>query len=209
MKTRLVRCGLLACGAIVGIATYSAWATAQDDASATDQPTNASSTEPADAKNEPSLDELQIQFANAHVQLMQLEIRKADEANARVPGTIPRFMMEQLRGELAYAQGRLNRAKGLSDESSNPYRDLALSKLQLGEENLRKAELANRMNPNTVSATEVARRKAIVEVERLRVELAKRLDLTNTTAVMQWELDELHDEMTYMRIITARLLDRN
>jgi hypothetical protein len=206
MKTRLLRFGWLACGALIGIASYDAWATAQDETPAADQPATEST---GDAKTETSVEELQIQFANAHVQLMQLEIRKADEANQRVPNTIPRFMMEQLRGELAYAQGRLNRAKGVADENTNPYRDLALSKLRLGEENLRKAELANRMNPNTVSATEVARRKAIVEVERLRVELANKLDLTNTTAVMQWELDELHDEMTYMRIITARLIDRN
>ncbi|MGD9649123.1 MAG: hypothetical protein AB7U73_25655 [Pirellulales bacterium] len=205
MKTRLIRSGLLLCGAIVAIAGYDVWATAQEEPTTTDAAPSASADDSDASKKE----DLQIQFAQAHVRLMQLEIQKADEANSRVPGTIPRFMMEQLRGELGYAQGRLNQAKGLHDEHSNPYRELALSKLRLGEENLRKAELANRMNANTVSPTEVARRRAIVEIERLRVELADKLDLTDPSAVMQWELDELHDEMTYLRIITARLIDRN
>ena len=219
MKTRFIRIGigLLVCGAIAGVVGYDAWATAADQPAAAEQAaeTPAAATPAAEtpaatpANTESRTTDLHVQFAQAHVQLMQLEIQKANEANARVPGTIPRFMMEQLRGELAYAQGRLNRAKGLTDDSSNPYRDLAMSKLRLAEENLRKAELANRMNANTVSAVEVARRKALVEVERLRVELAKNLDLTSTAAVTQWELDELHDEVTYLRIMTARLIDRN
>jgi hypothetical protein len=208
MKTRFIRIGLLVCGAIAGVVGYDAWATAaQDQPAAAEQPAATPAETPANSESRTT--DLHVQFAQAHIQLMQLEIQKADEANARVPGTIPRFMMEQLRGELAYAQGRLNRAKGLTDDSSNPYRDLAMSKLRLAEENLRKAELANRMNANTVSAVEVARRKALVDVERLRVELAKNLDLTSTAAVTQWELDELHDEVTYLRIMTARLIDRN
>ncbi len=198
MKTRLVRMGLLICGALLGIAGYDAWATAQDEPATADQPAD-------DSKQ----DDLHVRFARAHVQLIQLEIQKAQEANARVPSTIPPFMLEQMQGQLAYAQGRLNQALGKSEEGTNPYYQLADFKLRVAQDNLRKAEIANRMNPNTVSPVEVARRKAAVEVEQLRLEMAKNLDLASPTARMEWELDELHDEVAYLRIQTSKLLDRN
>ncbi len=161
----------------------------------------------ADKKEEK--EDIQVQVAKAYVKVVEAEYNKYAETNRKLPGTIRPQVMQALQTAIREAQDRVKLAQ--NDDMSDGEIYIASAKADLldAEEALRKANAANLQFADTVGPSEVARLKAVIDLAKLKVQMADKLSSDTPLSRVSWELEQLREEVQELRLIVALLRDRN
>ncbi|MCC7085147.1 MAG: hypothetical protein IT427_09080 [Pirellulales bacterium] len=198
MNTRI---GLACCVALLGAAA--AWNTQVNCATGQDK----AQTIPADKAEE--LRQAKIHYAQAILKVARADLAKAIEADSKIPGTIPGFIIRGLQNDVAIDSARLQTMLGTKPEGENPYVLAAKEALTYAEDSLRKAGLVNARAPGAVSAGEVERREAEVEMAKAQIAVAKLLDDADPLEIARWELMQLQQSVHDLRYRVRLLQYRN
>ena len=181
---------LLACGAP---ATFDA---AQADQAA---PAGSSASEP-----------IGVRYARAYLALTKAELAKASEANQRVPGTMPASQLSGLELSVLIAEENLKQAQAVAEgKTYNSLVVVATENLKVADEAYQRAQEVNRRVVGTITATELERLRLAAEVAKLAVERSKALDGQPADVRLQWEVEQLREEVLRLRNIVAQLQRRN
>ncbi|MBI2826731.1 MAG: hypothetical protein HYX69_18825 [Planctomycetia bacterium] len=190
---------------LVAVLAACGWFTAQV---ASPLPAQQKSGTPAASKDQNGT--LNVRYANAYLKLVEAELRKLQDTNRKLPGTIRPSVIEAMEAAVGEARDRLNAAqKQQSDMEGGLYLLAAQSELKAAQESLGKAEAANREVPDTVGRFEVARLQAALELAQVKLEKARILDADSPLAQVQWEIEQLREQVQDLRLIVALLRDRN
>lgn len=167
----------------------------------------ASSANTADDGN--SKDSIDVRYAQAFLKLAQADLRKAQDANQRVPGTIPDSLLQPLAATVVVAQERLTRAQHPDDDKGNPYLQTAETMLKMARENWKTALTVNQRAAGAVPQTEVDRLQALTELAQVRVDQARGLDLKSPLACAAFDLEQLRLDVQQLNARVSQLRDRN
>lgn len=152
---------------------------------------------------------LNEKYAETFLRLSEVNLQKAEDFNARVPGAFSAAEVGRLRSIVSFARDRLNWVKGTNHRQSDANIFMADQALRAAEQNYDKAMSANNRVPGAVSILEMERLRLTVELAKMSREKAELVARTNTPVDdVQWELDQLREDVMQLRsrveAITAR-----
>ena len=153
----------------------------------------------------PSEESIEIQLARAHVQLAELDLRRALEVNKRVPNTFPPEVVEVFRLHVTADRAHLEGC--LSGKAADPHEALirrAETALAFAEANLKRTQKINELMPSDANALNVERATVVARIAELHLEDTKQLDSPQSTiAHMQRQIDELRHQVLQIRLRLA------
>lgn len=150
---------------------------------------------------------LDVRAARADLELAQLELQKVVEKNRQVPHSYPQILVERLEDSVHLAENQL---KQRIDPTAAHGHAVHIAEAKLAVERARRhlergIEL-NRRLARLADATELARRRAALQVAVLRLERAKQLDPRQSShAHTEWQLEQLRDDLLDLRLELAKL----
>jgi hypothetical protein len=153
--------------------------------------------------------DLDAHYAKAYLRLVEATLAKYQEPNRRQPNTIRRGVIEALEENVQKAKERVQLAERDDAHHSDVYVASAEARLRLSQEALRKAEAANVQRPRTISETEMARLRAEIELAKQRVDRARHLASEPPLSSIEFELEQLREDVQQLRLAVALLRDRN
>jgi hypothetical protein len=165
-----------------------------------------------DPTNQPGPnDSLSVRYARAFVSLTQLEWQRALDTNKRVPGTYSTESIAALHRSVAFAQALLDQSLAKSEGQKDPKTTIMSfteARAKAAEADYQRAvEFSNR-SQFASDKTELERLRLIAEITKLRVEQSKTLDTNSPAAVLQWEVDQLREDVLLLSQQVARLAIR-
>ena len=151
-------------------------------------------------------DSLDVRAAQADLELARLELQKVVEKNRQVPNSFPQILVERLEDYVRLAESQL---KQLIDPTAAHGHAVHITEAKLAVEraqrHLDRGLELNRRMARLADATEVARRRAALQVAVLRLERAKQLDPRAPHAHIEWQLEQLRDDLLDLRLEVAKL----
>lgn len=142
-------------------------------------------------------EELAVRYAQASLKLAEIDLRKAEEQNKKVPRTIPQVIVERLRRNVAVSEAQLEQALQPSAGGAvNVHVRYAEERVRIAELEIEKAQKARQRDPDAVPAVEVERLALAADVARLRLDMWRNpVYLPSLLDQMQWQLDRLSEEV--------------
>lgn len=143
---------------------------------------------------------LDVKYAETFVRLSEVNLQKAEDFNARVPGAFSAAEVGRLRSIVSYAQDRLKWVKGPNQRQADANIFMADQALRAADQNYEKALSANSRVPGAVSQLETERLRLTVELAKMSREKAELAARTNSPIDdVQWELDQLREDVMQLR----------
>ncbi|HEY4310771.1 MAG TPA: hypothetical protein VGN12_15075 [Pirellulales bacterium] len=162
-----------------------------------------------DKKEKEKEKDLDLRYAKAYLKLMEVTLNKYRETNRKLPNTIRPSVMQAIEESVREARERVTLIDKDDTKEGDIYLSGANAELRDATESLRKAEAANVQFSGTISAEEIERLKAELEVAMINVEKAKHLGSESPLANVRYELEQLREEVAELRMFVALLRDRN
>jgi hypothetical protein len=191
----------------------SLWGQQKPDAAKADAGTAATEKPDADkpdASTEKSQEEeLEIRYAEAYLKLMQATLSKYEGINRQGAGTIRPEVIQGLQESVREARDRVQMAKSDDEGDAIIYVSGAEAGLRSAEESLRNAQIANSRPGNAVSAAEMARLKAQVELANVRVARARHLASESPLSNVRYEIELLREHVQDLQLLVSLLRTRN
>jgi hypothetical protein len=161
------------------------------------------------AKESSTEKELNVRYAKTYLRLMEATLSKYQETNRRQPNVIRRGVIQAIEENVRDARERVQLAESDEARHAEIYISSAQADLRAVQESLRKAEVANSQRSGTVSQVEIARLKAEIELATVRLEKARHLASESSLSNVEFELEQLREDVQSLRLIVALLRDRN
>jgi hypothetical protein len=162
-----------------------------------------------DKKEKEKEKDLDLRYAKAYLKLMEATLNKYRETNRKLPNTIRPSVMQAIEESVREARERVSLIDKDDTKEGDIYLSGANAELREATESLRKAEAANVQFSGTISAEEIERLKAEVELATINVEKAKHLGSESPLANVRYELEQLREDVAELRMFVALLRDRN
>jgi len=135
-----------------------------------------------------------VRYAEAHLLVAELTLKKAQDMNRQVPQTLARGIIDQFSDDVEFAKAQLEDAKntGAIDAFGLWLRRAELA-LKMREERLNTAMEANRRVPGAYRPVDLDRMRAAIEMARLRVERGRALADAPHIAKLDWQLEMINE----------------
>lgn len=191
--------GLALCGSLALL--YSVPLSAQ-------QKSSESATSDKDSEKQTEHD-LDVRYAEQYLKLVEATLAKYQYTNRKLPNTIRPAVIQAIEEGVREARERVQLAKSDDTSDADIYISSAESELRATQSALRKAEAANLANSGTVLQVEIDRLNAELELAKIRVEKARHLAKESPLSNVQYEIEQLREDVHELRLIVALLRDRN
>lgn len=152
----------------------------------------------AQPEDNPSRDRiLSLQFAQANLNLAQIELQIALEDNRKVAGTVPDILIERLRMNVTVAAAQVEQALGPSTPGAmNVHLRYAEERARVARLDFQKAEAARKKQPESITDLQFERLRLEANVASLRLAIWRNpIFLPSLLDQMQWQIDRLGDEI--------------
>jgi hypothetical protein len=147
---------------------------------------------------------LEKSYAVANLELAEARLEQANSQNQTVAESVSQDTIDELKIGVQLAQGRLKQLE--SGNKENPYGPqikAAEDSLTALQQVYAESTNANKLTAGTIDDAELRREKAEIAVAQARLAALKSLDQQPPEVRVQWELDQLHDQI---RALWARPL---
>jgi chromosome segregation ATPase len=151
------------------------------------------------AKLDQEIADINIQYARGFLRIAQLSLEKAQGYNQSVSGSFSQAEVDRLQRLVQVGKERLKwaEARGNQSDANKFSAELAV---QAAETTYKKALATNERLPGAVSPITLEQQRLAVELARLSL---KKVELVRQTgsqvAELQWQLDQLRDEVLTLR----------
>lgn len=187
LKTSPVQCFLLALVCLFGLGYQS----------------NAVGQPPADQTDASEQEEsLEVRYARAHLELAKLDLKRAQYWNRQVSDSVSDKTLAYLQKHVEIDQEQLEQSKqGNLANVHQMYIRGAEASLEWAEAQLARRQRAFKEVGGTLSAIELDRAIAVVNVARLNLERTRmQQDTMHTIAYLQWQLEELRNQVLELQV---------
>lgn len=137
------------------------------------------------------------QYATAQVRLAEVDLRRVEEYNARVPHTFPTLYVEELRSNLETAREQFKnvRTNGEQDLVQSQLRGLATS-ARMAQNDFNQAKEVNRTMPGAIRQVDLDKLHAAADLATLRLKLAEESGKSGSPIdIMHWHMERLSSEV--------------
>ncbi len=145
-------------------------------------------------------EEINVKYAETFLRLSEVQLQKILDFNRRVPGGFSEAEVERLRRMVEVAKERLEwvRKAGHKQSAANIFQ--AEATVQNAETNYNKAQSANNRVPGAVPQLEMDRLRLVAELARMSLQKARlAAEANSSVADVQWELDQLREDVLQLR----------
>jgi hypothetical protein len=167
-----------------------------------DEPSSLPGSETKDANKaarDEELQKLNVKYAQIYLQLAKVNLEKAQTLNNRVAGAFSAVEVDRLARLVQLAEERLAGAQH-SGKQSDANRQSAEAAVNSAETTYKKSVATNERFPGAVSPLEVERQRLTVELAKLALAKANLVGgSSDALAGLQWEVDQLREDMLILR----------
>lgn len=155
---------------------------------------------PVLAGAEPSGESLDLQYAQAYLNLAKAELAIFENANKAVPGSISEDEVKMSREIVQVFQKQVEEVKqGKKFDRMQELVQLASHRIQRAQSDLKRAEYVNRQVPGTFGADRIEKIKASEELAKLDYEAGKAALSASAAEQLLWRVSILEDEVMRLR----------
>jgi hypothetical protein len=133
------------------------------------------------------------QYAKAQMKLAEVDLRRVEEYNARVPHTFPKIYVDELRSNLETAREQVKfvQASGEQDLFKLQLRSLATS-ARMAQNDFDQAKEVNRTMPGAIRQVDLDQLSAAADVATLRLKLAEEPGQSRSPVdLLHWHVERL------------------
>jgi hypothetical protein len=166
--------------------------------------TNTTSSEPA------AVESLDVRYARSHLELAELDLRRALEWNKRMPGLFSDRTIAYLRKHVEIDGEQLSQSIAQQNPDVHEiYIRGAEAAVELADADVQRRQVIYKSFPDNFHALELDRAIAVAKVAKLCLErtVAKKSS-TDTLSQLQWQVDELRNQLLEIQIKMEERLPR-
>jgi hypothetical protein len=152
---------------------------------------------------------LDVQYAKTYLQLAQLELQRATNTNRQVPGTFTKPALDALQQFVQVAQQQLAIAENKQLDKKALYLISAEANAKASEAAYARILQINRESPGAIAAMEVERLRLTAQLARLSLDKARNVDVNSPQEYLQWEIDQLREDVFQLRNRVAQISRMN
>ena len=137
------------------------------------------------------------QYARAQMRLAEIDLRRVEEYNARVPHTFPTLYVEELRSNLEAAREQVKfvQTSGEQDLFQLQLRSLATS-ARMAQNDFNQANEVNKTMPGAIRQVDLDQLSATADVATLRLKLAEESGKSGSPIdLIHWHVERLSSEV--------------
>ena len=137
------------------------------------------------------------QYARAQLRLAEVDLRRVEEYNAKVPHTFPALFVEELRSNLETAREQVKfvQTNGEQDLFQLQLRSLATS-AKMAQDDVEQAKEVNRAMPGAIRQVDLDQLSAAADVATLRFKLAGEPGKSRSSVdLLHWHVERLSSEV--------------
>jgi|GEM_PF-4483679 hypothetical protein len=165
---------------------------------------------PAPTEKEPQkLADLDVRYAEVYLQLTKLEFARAVDINRQIPGTFTNAALEALRQSVVIAQEQLNDLQAKGNDRKAAYLISAQASAKGAEAAYLRALRINEQSPGTIVANELERLRLSAELAKLSLQKAETVEPANVQQFLQWQVDQLREELYQLKTRLAQIQRMN
>ena len=149
---------------------------------------------------------VRTQYHDVLVQIAEVELQIANEANRKTPGVYVAQTMARLKTNVDVAQKLRERAAMDYGDMPEAHVLYAEARAQLAEKDYLTAVEVSKRNPNSIPELRLEKIRLNAELAKLRVEMWKHPgNVSSLVDHMQWEIDQLSQEILQLHKRLERL----
>ena len=155
-------------------------------------------------------EDFELRYAEATLKLAEVDLRKIEGANAKVPGTFSPAALEPLRQSVALGHKHVEQARAHGKASEyDSYVAVAEAGWKIASLEYQKASAAQARVGTSVDPNELERLRLTAQVAELRYERALGSSQVPESLRLRWQVEELRDEVLRLRARVEALTRRN
>jgi hypothetical protein len=160
----------------------------------------------ADGADKKSDESLALRCAKAQLRLAELNLKKAEDMNKKVPGTLIGGMVMQFSEDVDLAKVLVSNAdKAPIGDSFHAMLERAQLNVKSAAARSARGEETRQKAPSVVSANDIERLKLATEIAQLQLERGRALVDAAPEAKLQWQFEMMADEISKLKQHTALL----
>lgn len=147
--------------------------------------------------------DLDLRYSEAMLGLARLELQRAMGINRQIPGTFTKTAIEALEQSVIVCEAQV---EALKENKRIPlYLIAAEANAKAARQSLQRVLAINQQNPGTITPIEVERLRLTAELANLALEKARTIKPQNEAQFLQWQLDQLREDLFQLRNRVAQL----
>jgi len=156
------------------------------------------------AQAEPPAENLQLQYAQAKLQLAQANLKRIEQINERLKRSVPAGVVAEFRSNVDEATLQVRQAETPDASEFDVWLRRAQSESQLATSRWKRAVAGNRRLKGTFEELDVERFRLRAEVARLQFARGQKLADAPRAAQLEWQVELLNNEVDRLKEERAR-----
>jgi hypothetical protein len=147
-------------------------------------------------------DGLDVHYAELYLSLMKVQLQRSLDTNQQIPGTLGSTIIDAQRQSVNAAEKQLELLKG--GRRLNVFLICAEANQNASRTAYERAVAVNRQSPGVIPAAEIEVLRLTAELDQVEVDRAKTASNQSPQNFLQWQVDELREEIFQLRNQPAR-----
>lgn len=164
-------------------------------------------------KNTPAtaeqVNDLDIRYIRIRLALSQLELQRVRQINQRIPGTFTKTALEAIEQSVIIDEEQYKALTQKSGQRIPLYIIAAEANVKAAQQALQRVLAINQQNPDTISPMEVERLRLVAELANVGLEKARSIKPQNEAQFLQWQIDQLREDLYQLHTRFAQLSRMN
>jgi len=187
---------------LLGTAAFAAQELSGQDTTLQDpsQQKSKSGTEQSEQAND-----LDVRYARLTLALSQLELQRAQQINKQVPGTFTRTSLSAFEQSVIINEEQVKMLTQKGGKRIPMFLIAAEANAKAAQQQLQRVMAINQLNPGTITPIEIDRSRLTAELANVGLEKARSIKPQNEAQFLQWQVDQLREDLYQLRIRVAQL----
>ena len=150
---------------------------------------------------------IEVRLARAHLQLAKLDLRRAMEANKRIPNVLPAAFIETLQLHVVIDEEQLRHClNGEHHDSDQMCIRRAEARVKIADADVKRTRAVHERIRSTTSKLDLERATAVANMAKLNLERTREPEHSESTLThLQWQIDDLRHQVLELQMeMTAR-----
>ncbi|HEY5313317.1 MAG TPA: hypothetical protein VIK18_12395 [Pirellulales bacterium] len=174
----------------------------------------ASGQEPSGQKTTSSdaagqVNDLDVRYIRIRLALSQLEVERVRQTNRRIPGTFTKTALEAIEQSAIIDAEEYKAVTQKGGQRIPLYIIAAQARAKATQQSLQRVLAINQQNPETIAPLEVERLRLTAELAAVGLEKARSVGPKNDAQFLQWQIDQLREELYQLHTRLAQFSRMN
>jgi hypothetical protein len=149
--------------------------------------------------------DLDIRYARLTLAMSKLELQRVQQINRQVPGTFTRTSIAAFDQSVLINEEQLKMLTQQGGKRVPMFLITAEANAKAEQQHLQRVLAINQLNPGTITQIEIERARLRAELANVGLEKARSVNPKNEAQFLQWQMDQLREDLYQLRTWVAQL----